>query len=135
MANTILVIDDSKMFQAVARGALEEEGFLVVSAYDGQEGLEMAQEKNPDLIILDVNMPVMNGWQFLRAAKTTPGVDTIPIVLATTAEKMMDIEKGFSLGAKDYVVKNEDISKLVDKVEKIMAETKPVKSWVKKILS
>ncbi|MBW2645402.1 MAG: response regulator [Deltaproteobacteria bacterium] len=135
MGNTILLIDDSKMIQATFREALEEAGFMVISAGDGQKGLEIAKAEKPDLIILDVNMPVMNGWQFLRTLSITPEIEDIPVLLATTREKIMDIEKGFALGIKDYVVKNEDLSQLVNKVEKVMAESRTEKGWVKKIFS
>jgi CheY-like chemotaxis protein len=135
MGNTILLIDDSKMIQATFREALEEAGFIVISAGDGQKGLEIAKAEKPDLIILDVNMPVMNGWQFLRTLSITPEIEDIPVVLATTREKIVDIEKGFAFGIKDYVIKNEDLALLVNKVEKVMAERITEKGWMKKIFS
>lgn len=136
---TILLADDSKLVQAKFRLALEKAGFQVISALDGKEGLSIAREKKPDLIILDVNMPGMDGWQVLRSLKIHPELRKIPVIMATTADKIADIERGFSLGAKEYVVKDEQLTRLVDKVEKVMAsqkpETKVEGSWVKKMFS
>lgn len=135
MANSILLVDDSKLVQAKFRLALEKAGFVVMSALDGKEGLSMARGKKPDAIILDVNMPVMNGWQVLRSLKIHPELRKIPVIMATTADKIADIEQGFALGAKEYVVKDEELSKLVKKVEKVLAEKPAETSWMKKIFS
>ncbi len=135
MANSILLVDDSKMVQAKFRLALEKAGFEVISALDGKEGLSLARAKKPDVIILDVNMPVMNGWQVLRSLKIHPELRKIPVIMATTADKIADIEQGFALGAKEYVVKNEELTSLVKKVEKVLANKPPETSWVKKMFS
>lgn len=136
---TILLVDDSKLVQAKFRLALEKAGFQVISALDGKEGLSIARGKKPDLIILDVNMPGMDGWQVLRSLKIHPELRKIPVIMATTADKIADIEQGFSLGAKEYVVKDEQLTRLVDKVEKVVASRKPEtnieRSWVKNIFS
>lgn len=135
MGITVLLIDDSKFIHAAFTSALEKAGFRVISAWDGQSGLDAARKVKPDAIILDLNMPIMNGWQVLRSLKINRELRKIPVIVATTENKIGEIEQGFAMGAKDYVIKTESLSKLIAKLEKIFSEDKSEKGWIGKIFS
>lgn len=122
MANTILVIEDdfptSKMYQV----KLEKEGFDVEIAYDGNEGIKKAKEKNPDLILLDIMMPQMNGFEALEKLKKDIGTAQIPVIIFTNiATTDQDVEKAKTLGAEEYIIKSSVVpADIVQKIRTIL---------------
>ena len=101
----VLVIDDDPTVHDLMRRFLGKEGFRIVPALSGEEGLKLARESPPDVILLDVQMPTMDGWTVLQQLKADPRLKDIPVVLVT----MMDQKNlGFSLGANDYLMKPVD---------------------------
>jgi two-component system chemotaxis response regulator CheY len=111
MSRTCLVVDDSRVVRKVARRILESNGFVVIEAADGQIALNACREKLPDCVLLDWNMPVMDGITFLQALRKEFGPDNPTVVFCTTENDMGHIEAAISHGAQEYIMKpfDEDI--------------------------
>ena len=102
---TCLVVDDSRVIRKVARRILEEIGFDVAEAGDGVDALAWCRAAMPDAILLDWNMPVMNGIDFLRALRREPGGDRPVVVFCTTENDMSHIAEAIRSGANEYIMK------------------------------
>lgn len=118
----VLVVDDDKAFVREIQSALEKKGFMVSGAYDGQQGLEAARALRPDLILLDLLVPKMNGHEFIRALKNDPGGADIPIIALTGVEMDSDRVQVLSLGAADYLTKTGDMSKLFETISSALGQ-------------
>ncbi len=114
---TILVADDARMTVRLVRDVLVQNGYRVVEAYDGLEALEKIQHEQPDLLVLDINMPRMDGFEVCRRLKANPTTAHIPVLMLSALESVTDRVKGLSLGAEDYVVKPFRPAELVARVE------------------
>jgi two-component system alkaline phosphatase synthesis response regulator PhoP len=101
----ILIIEDEKNILELVRFNLEREGFQVISSMDGARGLEMAQEEIPDLIILDVMLPGMNGLEVCRELHQDPSTSNIPVIILSARAEELDKVLGLEMGADDYIVK------------------------------
>ena len=117
-SNTILVIDDDPTVREMMRRYLQQEGFRVVSAADGEEGLRVAARIVPSVITLDVVMPERDGWDVLRSLKSDPRLSAIPVVMLSIIDEK---NKGYALGASDYIVKPVNRQQLVSVLEKYRA--------------
>jgi DNA-binding response OmpR family regulator len=118
---TILFIEDEQALQKTAGDTLREAGFEVLSALDGEIGLRLAKDKNPDLIILDLILPKANGFEVLKALKETQETLHIPVIVLTNLEALEDIQKALSLGATTYLVKvNYTLQELLAKVKSVL---------------
>jgi CheY-like chemotaxis protein len=113
---TILVIDDDPVIQKLLSVNFEMEGYRVVTASDGLEGLAQVGIANPDIILLDVMMPRMDGLEVARKLKSDPLTTAIPIVLLSAKAQSTDIQSGLEAGAEDYITKPFDPLELLDKV-------------------
>ena len=102
---TVLVVDDSPTEQHVCRKILEKHGFDVVPIDDGEHSLAKARELMPDVILMDVVMPGMNGFQATRQLARTPDTAHIPVIIITTKDQDTDRVWGMRQGARDYIVK------------------------------
>jgi two-component system chemotaxis response regulator CheY len=102
-----LVVDDATTVRMFHRGILEEAGFVVEEAMNGIEGLEraLAGEVPPDLLVVDVNMPRMDGYAFLRAVRVEPALCDVPAMLISTERARMDADRAFAAGANLFLVK------------------------------
>jgi two-component system, chemotaxis family, chemotaxis protein CheY len=111
MSRTCLVVDDSRVVRKVARRILEANGFAVTEAADGQQALEACRASLPDCVLLDWNMPVMDGLTFLKRLRAEFGHDNPPVVFCTTENDMDHIEAAIANGAQEYIMKpfDEDI--------------------------
>jgi two-component system chemotaxis response regulator CheY len=111
MQRICLVVDDSRVVRKVARRILESNGYAVTEAGDGQKALEACREHLPDCVLLDWNMPVMDGLSFLRALRKEFGPDNPPVVFCTTENDIAHIEAAILNGAQEYIMKpfDEDI--------------------------
>ncbi len=118
--NTILVVDDDKNICELLRLYLEKEGYAVTLAFDGQEGLDKFRAQTPDLILLDVMMPNMDGWQVCREIRKT---SQCPIIMLTAKSETIDKVLGLELGADDYVVKPFDSKEVVARIKAILRRT------------
>ena len=105
MKKKILVIDDEPNIVKAVKRLLEEENFSVISAYRGKEGIELAEKEMPNLIILDVIMPEMDGRETLKAIRRNPKLKSLPIIMLTGKQKEMDVILGLEIGADDYITK------------------------------
>ena len=100
-----LVVDDSSVIRKVARRILEELNFLIIEAENGQEALDSCREQMPDAILLDWNMPVMDGFEFLTNLRTLQGGDKPKVVFCTTENDISQISKAIRAGANEYIMK------------------------------
>jgi len=118
----ILIIDDEMDLIKLVREILESEEFEVSGACDGEEGLRKATEEMPDLILLDIKMPGLNGFQVLERLKIDKATSHIPVVMLTTSALRRDRDKAFDLGAVDYVVKSLEGFELGERIRKILKD-------------
>ena len=116
----ILVVDDEEMIRDLTREFLEAEGFQVVTASDGRKGVEMAKSQHPDLIIMDVNMPALTGFQALKEIKTDIKTMKIPVFMLSTRNSEEDIQAGMELYAEKYIPKPFTRDKLIFEVRQTL---------------
>lgn len=105
MAKKILVIEDDKYLREVLVEKLKKEGYGVVEAVDGEAGLKETSDEKPDLVVLDIILPLMNGFDYLEAKGKDEALRTIPVIILSNLGQREDVERGMKLGAKDYMVK------------------------------
>ena len=120
--NKILIVDDDKNISELLRIYLDKEGFETLSAFDGQEALALFQAESPDLVLLDVMMPKMDGWQVCREIHR---VSQTPVIMLTAKGETFDKVLGFDLGADDYVVKPFDAKEVVARVKAVLRRSHP----------
>ena len=117
---TILIIDDDENLLAVTRTALRFEGYKVLLANHGGDGLRLAIKKKPSLIILDILMPGLDGWEVLSGLRESPKTQKIPVILLTKVDQTGQITKGFDLGANQYLIKPLNTKKLYNKIREVL---------------
>jgi two-component system, chemotaxis family, chemotaxis protein CheY len=100
-----LVVDDSSVIRKVARRILESMSFQVVEAEDGEQALSTCQDRMPDAVLLDWNMPNMDGYEFLRSLRRMPGGDAPKVVFCTTDNDVAQIARALHAGANEYIMK------------------------------
>lgn len=116
----VMIVDDSPTEVHVMKSALEKHGFDTVSAADGSECLTLAKERQPDLILMDIVMPGVNGFQATRKLHRDPDTSKIPIVMVSTKSEETDRIWGMRQGAVDYLVKPVSEQDLVNKAREIL---------------
>ncbi len=123
MAKKILFIEDEAALQKTLTDVLEQEGYKVLGALDGETGLNMAKTENPGLILLDLVLPKMHGFEVLKLLKEDETTKNIPIIVLTNLESMGDVEKALELGATTYLVKaSYTLEEVVQKIKKALEE-------------
>jgi twitching motility two-component system response regulator PilH len=116
----ILIVDDSPTELHVLRTMLENNGFGVSTASNAEEGISKATQEQPDLVLMDVVMPGLNGFQATRKLAKNPASSSIPVVIVTTKDQETDRVWGLRQGAKDYLTKPVNESDLVNKIKEIL---------------
>ncbi len=116
----IMIVDDSPTVVHVMKAALEKHGFKTVSAMSGSECISLAREMHPDLILMDVVMPDVNGFQATRTLARDPTTKSIPVVMVTTKGQETDRIWGLRQGAVDYIVKPVTATDLVTKAQEVL---------------
>jgi twitching motility two-component system response regulator PilH len=116
----ILIVDDSPTEQYVLTQHLQNAGYQTVTADDGEEGLAKAKIEKPDLVLMDVVMPGLNGFQATRKLKRDQATAQIPVIIVTTKDQDTDREWGLRQGASDYLVKPVDEARLLEKVGQLL---------------
>ena len=104
-AKSILIVEDEPLLSNLLKQRLEKEGYVVVQAQDGQEALEKLKEQMPNLVLLDIILPKMSGFEFLEKVREGPQLEGVPIIIISNLGQESDIQKGQSLGAVGYFVK------------------------------
>ena len=113
----VLVVDDSPTAVMWQSMILRQGQYEVVTAADGQAGVDAAMAEQPDLILMDVVMPRMNGFEACRAIRGTPATKHVPIIMVTTRSEMTSVEEGFESGCSEYITKPIDRFELLAKVD------------------
>ena len=114
-----LIVDDSKVIRMVAKKILQELGFSTAEAEDGQKALDYCQSQLPDAVLLDWNMPVMNGLDFLKALRKLPGGDAPIVVFCSTENDIDHIQEAITEGANEYIMKPFDSEILQTKFSQV----------------
>ncbi len=114
-----LIVDDSRVVRMVAKKILQELGFETSEAEDGKKAMEACQRAMPDVILLDWNMPVMNGIEFLRELRAYPGGDTPKVVFCTTENDLAHIMEAMGSGADEYIMKPFDAEIIESKFSQV----------------
>src|SRR2546428_12424792 len=120
MMSKILVVEDNEMNRDMLSRRLQRRGYEVIMALDGSEGIEMATAENPDLILMDMSLPVIDGWEATRRLKSAPGTGSIPIIALTAHAMAGDREKAMEAGCDDYDSKPIELPRLLSKIEAIL---------------
>src|SRR5262245_14163258 len=116
----ILLVEDNEMNRDMLSRRLERRGHSIVMAADGQQGVEMACSEKPDLILLDMSLPVIDGWEAARRIKADPGTKDIPLIALTAHAMAGDKEKALSAGCDDYDTKPVELPRLLAKIQALL---------------
>ena len=116
----ILLVEDNEMNWDMLSRRLRRRGHDVVVATDGKQGVELASSETPDLILMDMGLPVLDGWEATRQIKRTAEIQSIPIIALTSHAMKGDREKALSAGCDDYDVKPIDFPRLLDKIQQLL---------------
>jgi two-component system cell cycle response regulator DivK len=116
----ILLVEDNEMNRDMLARRLAYKGYEVVIAVDGQAGVAMGRSQSPDLILMDMSLPVLNGWDATRELKATPDTSGIPIIALTAHAMSGDRDKAVAAGCDDYDTKPVDLSRLLTKIEALL---------------
>lgn len=118
----ILIVEDDEFLANIYQTKFEIEGFKVFAAGDGEQGLKLASSKEPEIILLDILLPKLDGFAVLEQLKKDPATKNIPVILLTNLGQKEDVQKGLKMGAADYLIKAHfKPSETVDKVKKILS--------------
>ena len=120
MKRKILVTDDEMPVVRIIKTNLELEGFQVVTAFNGEEALSQVQTEKPDLVILDVMMRKMDGWEVLARLKGDPATEDLPVVMLTALSQIEDMDRGARLGNDCYLTKPFDPTELISMVRRLL---------------
>ncbi len=118
----ILLVEDNEMNRDMLSRRLQRRGYDVVMALDGQQGVEMAGAEMPDLILMDMSLPVMDGWEATRRLKADPQTSSIPVIALTAHAMSGDREKALEAGCDDYDTKPIELTRLLPKIEAMLEQ-------------
>lgn len=116
----IAIIDDERDLVDTITSLLEARGFQIVKAYSGKSGLDLVHTENPDLVILDIMMPDLDGRDVLIKLKNDPSTKTIPVIMLTARKEDFERDYGMEIGADDYISKPYDGPSLIDSIKKML---------------
>lgn len=123
MRNKILLVEDSKVIQQMYRNKLVLEQFMVLTADNGMEAIKILSQEIPDLILLDLTMPVMDGYKVLQVIKTDPRLSTIPVLVFSARGQPEEVEKALNLGAAGYIVKaTTKPNEVIEQIRKVISQ-------------
>ena len=105
MPRKVLIVEDDKFLRELIVKKVTTEGYEVSAAVDGEEGVKKAKETRPDLVLLDLILPGIDGFEVLSQIKQDPGLASIPVIILSNLGQKEDVEKGLKLGATDYLIK------------------------------
>jgi two-component system, cell cycle response regulator DivK len=116
----ILLVEDNEMNQDMLSRRLQRRGYEVLIAGDGEKGVEMARSERPDLVLMDMSLPVLDGWEASRQIKSSPETNAIPIIALTAHAMAGDREKALDAGCDDYDTKPIELPRLLEKIEVLL---------------
>jgi two-component system, cell cycle response regulator DivK len=119
----VLIIDDNQDMRELVKTTLEFLTYTVICAKDGKEGLEEAELEKPDLILMDIMMPGMSGWEATRLLRTKPDTKDVPILAMTAMSRQMNVDACFEAGCTDYILKPFSFLDLQERVRRLLGET------------
>lgn len=123
MRNTILLVEDSKVVQQMYRNKLTFEQFNVLTADNGMEAVKVLSKEKPDIILLDLMMPIMDGFKVLQVVKTDPRLSNIPVLVFSAKGQSEEVEKALNLGAAGYIVKaTTKPNEVVEQIRKVLSQ-------------
>ena len=120
----ILLVEDNEMNRDMLSRRLQKKGYTVVTAQDGEKGYSSARSEAPDLILKDISLPAMDGWEVTRLLKANALTRHIPIIALTAHAMVSDREKALDIGCDDYDTKPVDFARLSEKIESLLVEKK-----------
>ena len=118
----ILLVEDNEMNRDMLSRRLKRRGYEISIAVDGAEGLKMTATETPDLVLMDMSLPVMDGWEATRQIKADPATKSIPVIALTAHAMSGDREKALSAGCDDYDTKPIELPRLLSKIEAFLGE-------------
>lgn len=117
----ILIIEDDKFLRDLLSRKLQEEKFEIVTAIDGEEGIKKTNEEKPDMVLLDLILPSINGFEVLKKVKENPKTSAIPVIILSNLGQREDVERALNGGAKDYLIKaNFTLDEILEKIKKYL---------------
>jgi CheY-like chemotaxis protein len=116
----ILLVEDNEMNRDMLSRRLERKGFEVLLAVDGQEGVELAASQAPDLVLMDMSLPVLDGWEATRRLKANPATSGIPVIALTAHAMSSDRSKALAAGCDEYETKPIELPRLLDKIAALL---------------
>jgi len=119
----ILLVEDNEMNRDMLSRRLKRKGYDVVIAVDGAEGVSMTVAENPDLVLMDMSLPVIDGWEATRQLKENPQTQSIPVMALTAHAMSGDREKAIAAGCNDYDTKPIELPRLLSKIENLLAQS------------
>ena len=123
MRNKILLVEDSKVVQQMYRNKLTFEQFNVLTADNGMEAIKILSQEKPDIILLDLMMPIMDGYKVLQVVKTDPRLANIPVLVFSAKGQSEEVEKALNLGAAGYIVKaTTKPNEVVEQIRKVLSQ-------------
>jgi CheY-like chemotaxis protein len=121
----ILLVEDNEMNRDMLSRRLGRRGFDVVIAFDGEHGLAMAESESPDLILMDMSLPVLDGWEAARRLKASTATQHVPIIALTAHAMSSDRDRALESGCDDYDTKPVELSRLLQKIEALLVGGSP----------
>jgi CheY-like chemotaxis protein len=116
----ILLVEDNELNRDMLSRRLQRRGYAVVSAVDGEEGVSLAEREAPDLILLDMSLPVLDGWQAATRLKSLPATRLIPVIALTAHAMASDREQALAAGCDDFDTKPVELPRLLGKIEALL---------------
>ena len=113
----LLLVEDNDLNRDMLSRRLQRKNYQVITAIDGQEALDLMQSEQPDLVLMDMNLPVLNGWDACRIASLDPNINGIPILALTAHALEQELQKALEAGCRDYATKPIDFPVLLEKIE------------------
>jgi two-component system, cell cycle response regulator DivK len=117
----ILVVEDNEINRDMMVRRLQRRGYTIITAVDGQQGIDMTQSESPDIVLMDMSLPVVDGWEATRQIKSNPDVRHIPVVGLTAHAMVGDRDKALNAGCDDYATKPVEYEKLIELINRLIA--------------
>jgi CheY-like chemotaxis protein len=117
----ILIVEDNEMNRDMLSRRLKKKGYDVAIAVDGEAGVDAATSETPDLVLMDLSLPVIDGWEATRRLKANPATRDVPVIALTAHAMQGDEEKALDAGCDDYDTKPVNLARLIEKIERLLA--------------